>query len=144
MHEDTGTFTIGQIARKTDVSVETIRFYQRRGLLDTPPKDSQGYRQYTGDTVEDIRFIRNAKLLGFTLKEIATLLQYRRMPGSNCGEARVLAVQKSAEMNKRLRELQQVNSIINQLIGRCSGDEEIHDCPIIKALDSCDTGSDPD
>ena len=83
--------TIGKVARLASVGVETVRFYEREGLLDKPPRRRSGYRQYSKDTVSRLRFIRRAKELGFTLKEIRELLTLRIETESTCEDVRIKA-----------------------------------------------------
>src|SRR5881394_2167200 len=95
--------SIGQVARRAGVGVETVRFYEREGLLEEPARKASGYRQYTGDVVARLRFIKRAKDLGFTLREIAELLALRSDPDNPCAEVRQRAQAKVADIDARIR-----------------------------------------
>src|SRR5207247_2671094 len=98
------TLSIGQVARLAGVGVETVRFYEREGLLEEPPRRESGYRQYGEDVVARLRFIRRAKELGFTLKEIAGLLALRVDPDTTCADVRQRARTKIADVEAKIRD----------------------------------------
>lgn len=123
--------TIGQLARKAGAHVETIRYYQRRGLLDEPRRPAGGIRRYGEDAVKRLGFIRRAQEVGFSLEEVKTLLKLGESP--NCRGARTLAAQKLALVEARLRDLGRVRSALAELIGRCDTGRERR-CPIIASL----------
>ena len=93
------TLTIGKVAKQADIGIETIRFYEREGLIEDPPRRASGYRQYPSDTVDRVRFIKRAKELGFSLKEIKELLYLSVDPGTTCTQVQ----QRSFRANSRLR-----------------------------------------
>jgi len=128
--------TIGQAARQAGVGVETVRFYERQGLLDAPPRRASGYRQYAPDIVARLHFIRRAKELGFTLKEIRELLSLRVAPETTCGEVKQQAEAKIADINAKLRDLQRMKMALAQLVDACSGSGPTSQCPILDALES--------
>lgn len=131
--------TISRVAARAGVGVETIRYYQRRGLIRQPPKPDRGYRQYPADTVERLRFIKRAQALGFTLAEIQTLLE---MGDGSCSETRALAQQKLAAIRTRLRDLRALHDVLSELVRACERNPGETGCPVIGALTKED-GSSP-
>ncbi len=131
------SLTIGKVARLAEVGVETIRFYERKGLIDEPPRRESGYRQYPQETVHRLRFIRRAKELGFTLKEIKELLGLRVDVSSSatCDAVRKLAEEKVKDVRNKIRTLQRMESILAQLVCNCRNRAVTGDCPILEALE---------
>jgi Hg(II)-responsive transcriptional regulator len=127
--------TIGQIARRAEVGVETVRFYERQGLLAEPARKASGYRQYTEDVVARLRFIRRAKELGFSLKEIEDLLTLRVDPVATRADVRRQAEAKVADIEAKIRDLQRMRQALVKLIASCRGDGPMNGCPILEALD---------
>ena len=107
--------TIGQLAKQAEVGVETVRFYERRGLLDEPPRRKSGYRQYAWDTVARLQFIRRAKELGFSLKEIGELLCLRVDPKTTCDEVKKQAAAKIADIDAKLQDLRKMKATLVKL-----------------------------
>jgi len=128
--------TIGEVARHAGVKVETVRYYERQGLVPAPARTAAGYRQYAADTVRRIRFIRRAKALGFTLAEIRELLALRAAPGVSCGDVRDQAEAKIAEIESRLRDLQRMKVALARLARECGDGRSTSACPILEALES--------
>jgi Hg(II)-responsive transcriptional regulator len=126
--------SIGQLARKSRVNVETIRFYERRGLIPEPPRRESGYRQYSEDGVSRIQFIKRAKELGFSLKEISELLSLRVDPDTTCGDVKKRAEAKIAEVEEKMRALQRIKKALTKLVALCRGSGPTSECPIIEAL----------
>ncbi len=129
------TLTIGQLAKQAGVGVETVRFYERKALLDRPPRTASGYRQYSQDVVRRIRFIRLAKELGFSLKEVAELLSLRVDPETTCAEVKAQAEDKIADIDAKLHDLQRMKETLVRLVTTCSGRGPISQCPILDALE---------
>ncbi len=127
--------TIGRVARLTDVGVETIRFYERKGLIDQPPRKQTGYRQYPKETIARIRFIRSAKELGFSLTEIMELLSLRIDPDTTCEDIRVLAEARIADIKGKIQSLQRMQKALMRLAETCSGRGPVGECPILEALE---------
>lgn len=127
--------TIGQLARQSGVRVETIKFYQRRGLIEQPPRPESGFRKYSPETVRQIRSIRRAKELGFSLQEIGELLDLRVTPGTSCREIKARAETKLADIQQKQRDLERMETILRQLAETCQGRGPLSDCPILGALD---------
>ena len=116
------TLTIGQLAKQAGVGVETIRFYERQGLLPEPDRRlSSSYRQYPRQTVRRVRFIRHAKALGFTLREIHELLDLRVDPASTCADVRQRAREKIADIAERLESLARMKAALERLAKKCRG-----------------------
>ena len=127
--------TIGKAAKMAGVGVETLRFYEREGLIDTPRRTASGYRLYPADVVRRVRFIRRAKDLGFSLKEIADLLALRLDPNSSCADVRRKARAKIADIEERIRALESMREALVRLADRCTSDGPSSGCPILEELD---------
>jgi len=123
--------TIGTIAKRSGVSVETIRFYQREGLIVEPPKPVTGFRTYPTETIGRLTFIQRSKGLGFTLAEIKTLLQLR---ASDCTATRTLTQQKLDLIRSKIADLQTMELALEQLVTQCESRQPTDNCPIIAAL----------
>lgn len=126
------TFTISSLAQAAGVNVETIRFYQRRGLLAEPVKPLGGIRRYGEAEVARVLFIKAAQRIGFTLDEIAQLLQLD--DGTQCKEARAIAEHKLADVRQRLSDLLRIEAALAQLVDRCASRRGQVSCPLIEAL----------
>lgn len=124
--------TIGALARAAGVNVETIRFYQRRGLLTEPGKPLGGIRHYAEADVARVLFIKAAQRIGFTLDEIAQLLKLD--DGAHCSEARAIAEHKLTDVRQRLSDLQRIEAALAQLVDRCASHRGQVSCPLIDAL----------
>lgn len=129
------TMTIGQVAESTGLAVETVRYYEREGLIPEPPRSPSGYRQYDADTVRRLRFVVRAKALGFTLREIAELLDLRIDSENNCARVRSHAAAKIADIQKRIAQLDAMRQALQGLVAQCDGDRPISTCPILDALE---------
>jgi MerR family copper efflux transcriptional regulator len=127
-------FTISQLAKQAGVNVETVRYYQRRGLLPQPPRRASGYRQYSQEDLAYLQFIRRAQTLGFSLKEIAELLALRVDPAMGCHDVRERATHKLADVAAKIRALARISEALERLIAACSGEGPISACPILDAL----------
>ena len=132
--------TIGQLAKEAGVGVETIRFYERQGLLAEPERRPSGYRQYPRDVVRRVRFIRHAKELGFTLKEIQELLELRVDPQSSCADVRKRAGDKIADIDERIESLGRMKAALERLARKCRGRGPTSECPILEELDRHEDG----
>lgn len=129
---------VGEVARQAGVNLQTIRYYERRGLLPSPPRTASNYRAYPRDTVRRVRFIKRAKALGFTLKEIDELLSLQVDPQTSCVSVRDAAKAKVEDIDDKLRNLRAMRKALTGLIEDCSGEGPTAQCPILKALDSGD------
>lgn len=132
------TLTIGKVAQRAEIGVETVRFYEREGLIDEPPRLSSGYRQYPEETVVRLRFIRHAKELGFTLREIKELLNLRSDGKRSCGEVRSLAEAKIADIEEKIALLQRMRTTLGELVVSCKSNKKTEPCPILRAIEKED------
>ena len=126
------TLTIGRIAEAAGINVETIRFYQRLGLLDEPERPSGGVRRYGVEFVARLRFIKRAKQLGFSLAEVQRLLVLE--DPQSCGKARSLAAEKLVLVENRIADLERLRSVLTDLVARCDVRRGRVACPIIATL----------
>ncbi len=127
-----GDLTIGILAKRSGVSVETIRYYQRRHLLEEPSKPVGGYRRYSLETVKRVRFIKRAQTLGFTLEEISGLLDLDEREA--CLETREIAVQKLTSIKEKLSDLSRMKKALSRLVRACNTSSVGEPCPIIHLL----------
>lgn len=132
MNEHPETLTIGALAEAARVNVETIRFYQRKGLMREPDRPLGGIRRYGEADLARVRFIKSAQRLGFSLDEIADLLKLE--DGSHCTEAREQAEHKLADVRARLADLQRIEGALQGLVERCCATSGRVMCPLIAAL----------
>lgn len=135
MEIDAKPLTIGQVAKQAGVGVETIRFYERRGLIAEPKRRASGYRQYALDAVRRIRFIRRAKELGFTLEEIADLLSLRVDPNSKSSDVRKRARAKISDIEDKIATLGDMRDALERVVSKCRGCRPTSECPILEELD---------
>jgi len=124
--------TIGALAKQAGVNVETIRFYQRCGLMHQPARPIGGVRRYGAIDLGRLRFIRSAQRLGFSLDEVAQLLKLE--DGAGCDEARVQAQHKLTDVRAKLADLQRMEVALAKLVGRCRAAQGNVRCPLIEAL----------
>mgnify|MGYP003770063849 FL=1 len=130
------TMTISRAAEQAGIGVETIRFYERRGLINQPPKPmAGGFRDYPSETVSRLRFIREAQELGFSLDEITDLLSLRADPKTNCAKVQRRAEIKLAEVQHKIERLQDIGTALGRLIAACPGKGALGSCSIIESLE---------
>ncbi|MBW1962801.1 MAG: MerR family transcriptional regulator [Deltaproteobacteria bacterium] len=127
--------TIGQLAKQANVNLETIRYYERRGLIPEPPRNKSGYRLYSTDDLARTRFIKRTQALGFSLKEISELLSLRVEPGVTCAEVKARVEAKILDIESRIADLGQMRKALSKLSNQCNGRGPIGKCPILEALD---------
>ena len=125
---------IGEVAGRAGVNVQTLRFYERRGLLPEPPRRASGYREYAPESVRRVRFIKRAQELGFTLAEVEELLRLREDPRIPCREVRATAETKIADIEEKMRRLRAMRAALAALVESCAANRE-HHCPLLEALD---------
>ncbi len=125
---------IGQLAQQAGVAIDTVRYYERQGLLPPPQRRASGYRQYGDQDVTRLRFIRRAKDLGFTLQEIQDLLALSSNSQADRGDVRSLAQRRLSDIEHKLRELAAMRDALAQLVGHCNGHGALDGCPIIETL----------
>jgi MerR family mercuric resistance operon transcriptional regulator len=128
--------TIGEVAKQAHVRIETLRYYERMGLVGPPPRSGANYRLYPAETVRRVQFIKRAQELGFSLKEITELLALRAIPETPCADIRTRALDKITAIEEKIRVLHAMKNALAQLVAECSGQGEITDCPILASLDA--------
>lgn len=129
------SFKTGELAKRAAVNVETLRFYERKGLLPVPPRRESGYREYPEESVARIRFIKRAQELGFSLDEIQELLSLRVRSDTPCAEVKRRAEKKIAEVRRKIEDLRAIESALDKLTASCSGRGPVGRCPILENLD---------
>lgn len=127
--------TIGQLAAAANVNLQTIRYYERRGIVTAPRRTASGYRQYAHDAVSRLRFIKHAQELGFSLKEIQQLLGLRVRPGAACNVVERKTRAKIALVQQRIRDLQRMKHTLERLAAACAARRSTDECPILEALE---------
>lgn len=128
-------FTIGQLAKKAQVNVQTIRFYERRGILKPIRREDSGYRKYDGESLKRLHFIRQAKELGFSLKEIQDLLNLRIRSVETCDRVRNKASAKLEEIRKKISQLKGLEKTMKTLISNCENRQVSDCCPILEKME---------
>ncbi len=128
--------TIGQLAKQAQVNVETIRYYERRGLLPEPPRRWSGYREYSQADVAHIRSIKRAKELGFSLSEISELLSLRVDPDTTCDDVQQRTEIKIADIEAKIQTLERMKKALKKLVASCRGRGPTSECPILEALET--------
>jgi len=135
-------FNIGQVAKKTQVNIDTIRYYEKLGLLPIPNRNSSGYRQYSKNTILRLKFIKHGQELGFSLKEIKELLDLRTSSNiftlQQCEDVQKKANLKLKEIENKINTLLKMKAVIQDLICACIEREDSEECPILRALEDDD------
>lgn len=130
--------TIGQVAKQAGVKVETVKFYERQGLIEQPPRPASGFRTYPLQTAARIRFIRRAQELVFSLREIGELLSLRFTPETSCAEVKARAEAKIADIERKREALRKMQEALQRLAETCKGAAPVSECPILEAMDERD------
>lgn len=125
----------GEVAKAAGVNVETLRYYERRGLLAEPARRESGYREYPPEAVHVVRFIKRAQALGFTLVEVDELLGLRSDGERSCGEVRDAAAEKIREIDAKIESLSAIKSALATLVATCVDGASTRECPILESLD---------
>lgn len=126
---------IGELSKRTGVGIETIRFYEREGLLEEPTRRPSGQRQYPVEEVRRVRFILRAKRLGFTLREIRELLSFKTVEDDVCAVVKEQAILKIEDIEGRIQELEQMKAALMEITTACAGEGSAKECLILGALD---------
>lgn len=129
------SLTIGQVAKAANVHVETLRYYERRGLVAKPPRSLSAYRSYPEETVPRVRFVKHAQELGFSLREIHELLRLRAMPRARCADVKRRTETKIGEIELKIRALQSIRRALRRLVSQCEGRLPASACPVLEAFD---------
>ena len=127
-----------EVAERAGVNVETLRFYERKGILPAPPRRASGYRDYPPETVERVRFIKRAQELGFSLREVQELLELRQTGRAKAGRVRKVAETKLEEIEHKIRDLEAMKQSLSDLLCACNGRTTVAACPIIESLSGCE------
>lgn len=127
-------FTIGKIAKRAGIDIETIRFYERQGLIDEPPRTESGYRKYPGESVARLHFIKRVEALGFSLNEIKELLFLRQDEHATKADIKKRTLEKIEDVKRKRKELTRVLRALEHLASTCDGHGPVSDCPIMGAL----------
>ena len=130
---------IGQVAKTAGVGIDAVRFYEREGLLAKPARRPSGYREYSPDVVVHLRFIRRAKELGFSLKEIRELIALETDPAATAGDVRVLAEERLADIEGKIRALQRMRRALRKATEKCPGGGPTSRCSILRTLSKEET-----
>lgn len=128
------TYKIGEAAKKAGVHKETLRYYERRGLIPEPDRRRSGYRIFTDEHVQRIKFIKRAQELGFTLSEIEDLLTLRVDHHTTCADVRQRAERKLTDVEEKIAELQKIRDALQHLTDLCQGEGPTSECPILDAM----------
>jgi MerR family mercuric resistance operon transcriptional regulator len=129
------SLTIGQVAKAAQVNVETLRYYERRGLVPRPPRSLTRYRRYPEDTPPRVRFVKHAQALGFSLLEIRELLSLRATPRARCADVKRRAETKISEIDTKVRALRAMSNALRRLVSQCEGELPASACPILESFD---------
>jgi Cu(I)-responsive transcriptional regulator len=132
--------TIGKLAKQVGVGIETVRFYERQGLIEPPPRTDSNYRIYPEDEVARLKFIKRAKALGFTLNEIKELLFIRHDPHATKADIKNRTLAKIKDIEEKISDLTRIKTALEHLASSCDGHGPLEDCPILEALDSDNDG----
>lgn len=125
---------IGELAKRAGVRIDTVRYYERQGLLPPPARQASGYRSYLPSDISLLRFVGRAKALGFTLEEIRELLALSGRREDDMGGLKAAATAKLAEVEAKLAELKRIRDGLNTLVASCPGHGALEQCPILNAL----------
>lgn len=131
----------GEIADQAGVNVQTLRYYERRGILEAPARSASGYREYPSDTARVVRFVKRAQELGFTLTEVESLLDLAAGGPKSCEAAQGLAGEKISELNAKIASLASMRDSLQTLLDTCSRPRRERECPLIQSIESAGLGS---
>ncbi|MCW6003589.1 MerR family DNA-binding protein [Micromonospora sp. CPCC 205371] len=130
----------GQVADLAGVNIQTLRYYERRGLLPTPSRRASGYRVYGPDAVRTVRFVKRAQQLGFSLAEVESLLELAQGGPSSCEGARRLAVDKISDLDQRITHLHAMRDSLQHLVATCERPRRQRECPLLDTIQDADRG----
>lgn len=127
-----------QVADKSGVTIEAVRFYEKEGIISEPPRTESGYRQYPETVIHQIRFVKRAQGLGFSLPEIKELLSMRVLPGTTTGDIRKRAKKKIQDIDEKIQTLHRIKETLEDITNACHEGLSLEDCPILKAFETTD------
>lgn len=133
---------IGEVSKRSGVGIETIRYYEREGLLQEPQRRPSGYRQYDESTISRLDYIRRAKELGFTLAEIRELLELSSAAHAGCNRIRQRAEAKIANIESKIRNLQNIKRSLRRIMQQCKTNSSLRDCPLVHSAQDASGASD--
>ena len=128
--------TIGRLAKEVGLGVETVRFYERQGLIEPPPRTDANYRIYPAEEITRLKFIKRAKNLGFTLHEIKDLLALRHDPHATKADVKKKTLVKIEDVARKISDLTRIKEALEHLYNACDGQGPLDECPILEALDA--------
>ena len=129
------TFSIGQLAERSNCKVETVHYYEKTGLMPEPPRTEGGHRIYSFPHLKRLNFIRRSRELGFSIEKIRDLLKFIDEPDHYCGEIKAMAMLQAREVQQKIDDLERLKIALNEMVGKCKGEGfTIDNCPIIDAL----------
>ncbi len=131
--KNSGEMQIGELSKRTGVKIETIRYYEKSGIMPEPPRKAGGFRMYREEHLNRLRFIRRSRQLGFSMADIEGLLGLVDERGYTCGEVRSLTLEHADMVKQKIRDLKRLEKTLRGIASQCTG-EEVPDCPIIDAL----------
>jgi MerR family transcriptional regulator, copper efflux regulator len=137
---DMQTLKIGELAKAAEVHIETLRFYERKGLLSAAKRTQKGYRLYDQDDITRVRFIKHAQRVGFSLKEVMELLHLKLDRKSRCADVEMRAKNKIEEINLKIRSLKRMRTVLVTLANACRGTVPSSECPILQAFEEVSCG----
>ena len=126
--------TIGVLAKEAQVNLQTIRYYEREGLIAKPPRTASGYRLFSWESVRRVRFVKHAQELGFSLAEVKELLALRVDRKTNCTDIRQRAEHKLEDVQNKIRALQGIEDALKRLTATCHGSGPVSECPILESF----------
>jgi len=132
---DRKALTIGRLAREVGINLETVRFYERQGLLPKPPRSASGYRLFPAHAARRLKFVKRAQELGFSLREIRELLALRMSPRTTSAEIRRRTEAKITDIEGKIRSLDSMRKTLVKLAHSCGGCAPLSECPILESLD---------
>ena len=127
--------SIGELARQANVNIETIRYYERRGLISEPPRNKSGHRQYSVKDLRRTEFIKRIQSLGFSLQEISDLLSLRVESGRTCSDVKQRVKAKLIDIEEKIETLQRMKKVLQSLETNCPGTGPLNECPILETLE---------
>ncbi len=133
------SLTIGHLAKQSGVNLETVRYYERRGLLPTPPRSAAGYRLFPAEAARRLQFIRRAQELGFSLGEIRELLSLRVARSASSAAIRKRAEHKISDIEAKIKSLESMKKTLRKLTNACAGCGPVSECPILESLEREDS-----
>ena len=129
------SYSIGDLASCCGCKVETVRYYEKTGLMPKPPRTMGGHRSYSLNHLKRLVFIRRSRELGFSIEQVSELLHFVDEPGHRCGEVKAMAIRQARGVQEKINHLKRLQKALNDMASRCRGNNyKIEDCPIIDAL----------